>query len=97
MSNTIRSFSLFLILAAACGPNTEHNKTELSFKTDDIIAIAEENYTEATRSLQFNGRMPRNANPDGTWKTVPLKDWTSGFFPGVLWQLYEYTGKDYWK
>jgi len=23
-------------------------------------------------------------------------DWTSGFFPGVLWQLYELTGKPQW-
>lgn len=28
----------------------------------------------------------------GTIKKVPSKDWTSGFFPGSLWQLYELTG-----
>ena len=28
---------------------------------------------------------------------VPSKDWTSGFFPGELWFLYEYSGKDEWK
>lgn len=26
-----------------------------------------------------------------------IDDWTSGFYPGVLWYLYEYTGKDFWK
>ena len=25
------------------------------------------------------------------------RDWTSGFFPGVLWYLYEFTGNDEWK
>lgn len=25
------------------------------------------------------------------------EDWTAGFFPGVLWQLYEYTGNPEWK
>jgi hypothetical protein len=30
-------------------------------------------------------------------KLVSSKDWTSGFFPGELWFLYEYTGKEAWK
>jgi alpha-L-fucosidase len=30
-------------------------------------------------------------------KLVPSRDWTSGFFPGELWFLYQYTGKDEWK
>jgi hypothetical protein len=33
----------------------------------------------------------------GMLKMVASRDWTSGFFPGVLWFLYEYTGKDEWK
>ncbi|MEG1586281.1 MAG: glycoside hydrolase family 88 protein [Bacteroidales bacterium] len=27
----------------------------------------------------------------------PASDWTSGFYPGVLWYLYSYTGCDFWK
>ncbi len=33
----------------------------------------------------------------GELKMVASRDWTSGFFPGVLWSLYEYTGKPEWK
>lgn len=33
---------------------------------------------------------------DGNLKLVASKDWTSGFFPGELWFLYEYTGKKGW-
>jgi rhamnogalacturonyl hydrolase YesR len=29
-------------------------------------------------------------------KMVPSSNWTSGFFPGMLWNLYEYTGKAVW-
>ena len=48
----------------------------------------------------------RSANPDlvsprtlnkGELKVVASRDWTSGFFPGELWFLYEYTGKKEWK
>jgi unsaturated chondroitin disaccharide hydrolase len=32
----------------------------------------------------------------GKLKLVASRDWTSGFFPGVLWMLYEQTGKQEW-
>lgn len=34
---------------------------------------------------------------DGKLKLVPSRDWTSAFFPGQLWYLYEYTGKKIWR
>lgn len=33
----------------------------------------------------------------GKLKLVKSGDWTSGFFPGVLWFLYEYSGRADWK
>jgi len=34
---------------------------------------------------------------DGQLKLVRARDWTSGFFPGVLWYLYEYSKAQKWK
>lgn len=34
---------------------------------------------------------PRGLNPDGTPKDCSVGSWTSGFFPGALWQLYQLT------
>ncbi|PRY53590.1 glycosyl hydrolase family 88 [Arcticibacter pallidicorallinus] len=39
--------------------------------------------------------MPRTLE-DGKLKLVVSKDWTSGFFPGELWYLYEYTRDAKW-
>ena len=39
---------------------------------------------------------PRTLNEAGTLQLVPARDWTSGFFPGELWYLYEFTGKKEW-
>lgn len=48
----------------------------------------------------------KKANPDqllprtvdaGELKMVSSRDWTSGFFPGILWYLFEYTGESKWK
>lgn len=34
---------------------------------------------------------------DGNLKLVASKDWTSGFFPGVLWYLYDFTKNPEWQ
>ncbi|MFH0757213.1 MAG: glycoside hydrolase family 88 protein [Bacteroidota bacterium] len=41
--------------------------------------------------------VPRTINEDGTLSVVPGGDWTSGFYPGVLWYMYELTGDTVWK
>lgn len=40
---------------------------------------------------------PRTLSPEGNLILVPSKDWTSGFFPGVMWFLYEFTGDKKWE
>ena len=40
---------------------------------------------------------PRSLNPDGDLELVTKKDWTSGFYPGVLWYTYALTKDEYWK
>ncbi len=38
---------------------------------------------------------PRTIDKDGRLKLVASRDWTSGFFPGVLWLLYEQNPKQH--
>ena len=38
------------------------------------------------------GKLPRTLDSNGRLALVGPKDWTSGFFPGILWELYEITG-----
>lgn len=37
--------------------------------------------------------IPRSLNPDGSLHGTNSRSWTSGFYPGTLWQLYRYSGK----
>ena len=40
---------------------------------------------------------PRSINKDGSLALVHPHDWCSGFFPGSLWQMYDYTNDAYWR
>lgn len=40
---------------------------------------------------------PRTLNNDGTLALVHPYDWTSGFFPGELWMMYQFTNDPYWR
>lgn len=56
---------------------------------------------QASKTLKLipnDGTLPR-AVPNGSseWKFVNYKDWTSGFWPGELWFLYEATKDKHWK
>lgn len=51
--------------------------------------------------LKDGGLQPDLVSPrtieNGQLKMVPSRDWTSGFFAGCLWYLYELSGADIWK
>ncbi|MFT4094919.1 MAG: glycoside hydrolase family 88 protein [Niabella sp.] len=41
-----------------------------------------------------SGAYPRSIDKKGQLETTSMYDWTSGFFPGSLWYIYEYGGDD---
>lgn len=42
--------------------------------------------------------LPRNIlKGEREWNYVGIEDWTSGFWPGVLWYIYESTGDEKWE
>ena len=53
------------------------------------------NFTKEEKEKQLV--CPRSINTENKLIMIPSKDWCSGFFPGELWYMYEYTGDDYWR
>lgn len=41
--------------------------------------------------------VPRTISKNGSLTMINPNDWCSGFFPGSLWQIYDYTNDDYWR
>ncbi|MNJ57386.1 Unsaturated chondroitin disaccharide hydrolase [compost metagenome] len=46
---------------------------------------------------QIGDKSPHAAKVDGIYDDMRLDWWTSGFWPGILWILYDLTGKERYK
>jgi unsaturated chondroitin disaccharide hydrolase len=54
--------------------------------------------TKTAAGITDYNRIPRSiASGKTDWRTVDYRDWTSGFWPGIEWYLYEYTKDNTWK
>ncbi len=69
---------------------------ELNLQENLDYCVAQAIKTLAQLSDQL--LMPRNVPPgEQHWNLVNYRDWTSGFWPGILWQLFEATNDETWK
>lgn len=82
------TLGLLLIVAAACSSP----KKELYSMIDNAFADAVERYVALADSMLVAdpGRLPHSLKEDGSMTSVKPSGWTSGFFPGTLWYMYEY-------
>ncbi len=73
----------------------------IAFATDQVQRMVDSMEVK-TEEIFVTGELskipsPRTAYSDNKTTYTSLRDWTSGFFPGTLWYLYEMTGDDRWK
>lgn len=64
---------------------------------DDNICFANQQLGRQVQIIEESGKVlnPRTVKDD-TIQYVPNEDWTSGFFPGTMWLMYELTGDNKW-
>ncbi len=86
---------LFTTALLICG-NIHSQDINTVGDIDDIISGIELQYRKMSENIPDPAKYPRSTNPDGTLRLVGAGDWTSGFFPGSIWLLYEYTNRDSW-
>ncbi len=60
---------------------------------DKVFELAKTQYTSMEAALE-EGQYPRSINAEGGLRTSDLGWWCSGFYPGALWYVYEYTGDE---
>ncbi|HEX6426868.1 MAG TPA: glycoside hydrolase family 88 protein [Niastella sp.] len=86
-------FPIAIVVAfvAGCNSGTPDVNKDLDY------CIAQAGKTIASLPAD-SARIPRSiANGKTEWRFVNYRDWTCGFWPGILWYAYEYTHDDQWK
>jgi unsaturated chondroitin disaccharide hydrolase len=71
-------------------------KKEMTFSGKQTELMLKEMPQAKKMALKQNSVSPRTLNPSGELELIPSKDWVSGFFPGELWYLYEYSHDPKW-
>ncbi|MBK6936090.1 MAG: glycoside hydrolase family 88 protein [Chitinophagaceae bacterium] len=81
-----------LAFTVLCGVNSYAQQTlNMDSLIDANLKFAAKQYKLLEKNVP-NNLMPRNFNPaKGKVETSDTKWWCSGFFPGTLWYIYEYT------
>jgi unsaturated chondroitin disaccharide hydrolase len=72
----------------------EIEKNAMADLIESVMELSSKQYLDmATKLESEEGRLPRTYEK-GELKTSDSRWWTSGFFPGTLWYLYEYTNNE---
>jgi unsaturated chondroitin disaccharide hydrolase len=69
----------------------------MEFNPKISLDIAKEHLKNNLEKHKDSLSFPRTIKPDGSLKGVPSPDWTSGFYSGNLWQMYDYTKDKKWE
>jgi unsaturated chondroitin disaccharide hydrolase len=88
MKNFLITLMLFtLIVFASCGKQKPADKF-----IDDALSFSVKQYTLMADVMKDKADLlPRTIDTAGNLVTAKSNWWTSGFFPGTLWYLYEYS------
>ena len=85
---------LITIILSGCKSET---KTDVN-SASEVQSVLESRYHKLLEYPLDSLAFPRSyAHEKKQIKKVPSKDWTSGFFAGNLWQIYELTGNENFK
>ena len=85
----MRKILILLVVSTACYAQSLVEKHEMQL----LYALKA---VEKARAKNPALMQPRSVRADSLF-LVPSHDWTSGFFPGNLWLMYELTGKAFWQ
>ena len=94
---TILSISALVFLLSFCTSNQHKNESKSNLIAETISFSANQ-YSLMIDKIEDSEKI---VNPksiiNGKMVYIPTTEWTSGFFPGSLWYLYELTNDEKWK
>lgn len=79
-------------LSVSCITNNKKENNG-AFNANEMLDYCVEKTKKSIAKLSYADSLPRNIyNNQTEWNKVGVSDWTSGFWPGVLWYAYDVTG-----
>lgn len=92
----MKKFSFVLLLATLLFSACNNDGCNSCIKTilEKQVEVFETNYSKMAVKVK-EGKQPRTFE-NGELIQVKPQDWTSGFYPGILWYLYETTNDSIW-
>jgi hypothetical protein len=87
---------LYVIVLSVAIPGTvaAENPLDAAIQHDFTFAAQQLNRTAGALSTTS---YPSSTSSSGSWSTTGASSWTSGFFPGSLWLIYQRTADSAWK
>lgn len=99
MMNRFLNMMVLALAFVAC--DRQESMEELTARVFERAAVQFQQldaHIDSVMAVSADGMVyPRSLNEDGTLTTSDYKWWCSGFFPGSLWYVYEYTGDEKYK
>lgn len=98
-------FALAVLLTSCSSPAPEKEQKSESpvpagrkaaINVDECFKFVGEQLSKSVEQIKDGNQFPRYTKEDGTWVTVDSHAWSSGFFAGCLWYMYEHTGEEQW-
>lgn len=74
------------------------NKEDTHINPDKYLEYSAVQLKKTLKVYQDSSVIPRSIeHGNKNWSGTKITSWTSGFFPGLLWYMFEFTNDDYWK
>ena len=90
MNNLLKLTALSLIFSLADCNQTSTDPADIA---KESLEVAAQQLAQSIDKLENSNENPRTIR-DGALRTVRARDWTSGFYPGCLWYMFEHTGDE---
>ncbi len=89
---------IYLAMAGFLVSCASSDQSPASDPIQETIQVAEQQIGFQTELIEKSGKVliPRTIKNDKI-HYVPIDDWTSGFFAGTMWYMYDLTGDEKWK
>lgn len=89
-----RFLSSIIIAFGLCGIPSVKAESDKMHWTENQLEYCSQQIGKTLRELPNDSVLPRSIDAGAaTWTTTNNCDWTSGFWPGILWYNYEYSNK----